>query len=96
MSVNVTRLVELDDVVKNNTELKLGGFYSPPHCQPRNNAKELLLTSFHYNFSLLIVMSATGCYCYSIPRQRGPLEHFPALHDPHSTPAASSIQGLRH
>ena len=38
LAVDVNRLVDLDDVVKNNPGHKVGGFHSPPHCVPRDKA----------------------------------------------------------
>jgi hypothetical protein len=35
-AVNVNRLVNVDDVVKENPQLKPGGFFSPSDCQPRD------------------------------------------------------------
>ena len=57
--MNVDRQVELDDVVKDNPGLKIGGFYSPPHCQPRDKAKQYISTK--------ISSLATNCnVCYRL------------------------------
>ena len=36
--IDVNKEVKMDAIVKVNPEVKLGGFFSPPDCQPRDTA----------------------------------------------------------
>ena len=44
--IDVNKKVEMDTIVKENPQVKLGGFFTPPDCQPRDKAST--------NFCLLL------------------------------------------
>lgn len=60
--INVNVKVDIEEIVKTNPQLQMGGFYSPPNCQPRDkvaiiipfrNRHEHLRVFLHYNIPVL-------------------------------------------